>query len=124
MKVSRNWLQKYVSKEIPKGEDFVNLLAMNIFEVENREEVANGDEVFDVKVLPDRNAYCLSHRGIAREIAILIDSEFKIPEILSTPVSVSANLYAPKIEIVKNDVCRKYLAREIKNIEVTESNIT
>ena len=34
MKVSRNWLQNYVSKEIPKGEAFVDLLSMNIFEVE------------------------------------------------------------------------------------------
>ncbi len=119
MKISRNWLQKYVSKEIPKGEDFINLLSMNIFEVEGH-EVVGDDEVFGVKVLPDRNHYCLAHRGIAREVAILIGADYKVPEFLNTPVAVSENAEKPEIKIESN-ICRKYLARKVSRITVTAS---
>jgi len=119
MKVSRKWLQNYVSKEIPKGEAFVDLLSMNIFEVEGC-EVIGDNEVFDVKVLADRNAYCLSHRGIAREVAILINADYKVPEFLNTPVTISEKVSAPEIKI-ESDICRKYLSRKINGITVTAS---
>ncbi|MEI6490196.1 MAG: phenylalanine--tRNA ligase subunit beta [bacterium] len=119
MKVSRKWLQNYVSKEIPKGEAFVDLLSMNIFEVEGC-EVIGDNEVFDVKVLADRNAYCLSHRGIAREVAILINADYKVPEFLNTPVTISEKVSAPEIKI-ESDICRKYLSRKINGITVTTS---
>ncbi|MEI7488281.1 MAG: phenylalanine--tRNA ligase subunit beta, partial [Chryseobacterium sp.] len=119
MKVSRKWLQNYVSKEIPKGEAFVDLLSMNIFEVEGY-EVIGDNEVFDVKVLADRNAYCLSHRGIAREVAILINADYKVPEFLNTPVTISEKVSAPEIKI-ESDICRKYLSRKINGITVTAS---
>jgi phenylalanyl-tRNA synthetase beta chain len=130
MKVSRNWLQKYVSKEIPKGDAFINLMALNIFEVEDHQVLdgslndggnKNSDEIFDVKVLPDRNPYCLSHRGIAREVAVLIDAEYKVPEFLNNPVAVSADVLQPNIKIVENNICRKYLSRRISNVDVTDS---
>ncbi|MEI8062337.1 MAG: phenylalanine--tRNA ligase subunit beta [bacterium] len=120
MKVSRNWLQNYVSKEIPKGEAFVDLLSMNIFEVEGCEKVGEDNEVYDVKVLADRNAYCLSHRGIAREVAVLISADYKVPEFMNTPVAVSTNLKAPEIKI-QSTVCRKYLARKVSGLEVAVS---
>ena len=120
MKVSRNWLQNYVSKQIPKGEAFVDLLSLNIFEVEGYEKVGEDNEVFDVKVLPDRNAYCLSHRGIAREVAILIGADYKVPEYLNTQVAVSNNVPLPEIKI-ESDICRKYLSRKINGITVTAS---
>jgi len=119
MKVSRKWLQNYVSKEIPKGEAFVDLLSMNIFEVEGY-EVIGDNEVFDVKVLADRNAYCLSHRGIAREVAILINADYKVPEFLNIPVAVSEKVSAPEIKI-ESDICRKYLSRKINGITVSAS---
>lgn len=116
MKVSRNWLQKYVSKEIPKGEDFINLLSMHIFEVESYEVVGN-DEIFDVKVLPDRNHYCLSHYGIAREVAILLDADFKV---VKKDNKIPEYLPEVKVEI-KSNVCRKYLARKVENLSVGKS---
>lgn len=119
MKVSRKWLQNYVTKEIPKGEAFVDLLSMNIFEVEGQ-EVLGDNEVYDVKVLADRNAYCLSHRGIAREVAILIGGDYKVPEFLNTPVAISEKVSAPEIKI-ESDICRKYLSRKINGITVTAS---
>lgn len=116
MKISRNWLQKYVSKEIPKGEDFVDLLSMNIFEVEGH-DVIGGDEIFDVKVLADRNAYCLSHYGIAREVAILLNAEFKRVEKQNKIVE---SLPEIKVEI-NSVVCRKYLARKVENLSIEKS---
>ncbi len=116
MKVSRNWLQKYVSKEIPKGEGFIDLLSVNIFEVEDH-EVVGDDEIFDVKVLADRNHYCLSHYGIAREIAILLDADFKT---VIKDEKILETLPEVKVEI-KSPVCRKYLARKVENLSVGKS---
>lgn len=116
MKVSRNWLQKYVSKEIPKGEAFVDLLSMNIFEVEGQDQVGD-DEIFDIKVLADRNHYCLSHYGIAREIAILLDADFKVVE---KENKIPESLPEIKVEISSN-LCRKYLARRVEGLKVGNS---
>ncbi len=64
MKVSRTWLQKYFAEPLPEMEVIADALTFHSCEIE---EVTS--EMLDVKVLPDRAAYALSHRGIALEIA-------------------------------------------------------
>lgn len=68
MKVVHEWLKEYVGPSIPSPEKLEELFMFHAFEVEGLEKVGMHD-VIDVKVLPDRASYCLSHRGIAREIA-------------------------------------------------------
>src|ERR1017187_3649597 len=68
MKVSRTWLQKYFEKELPSVEEISDVLTFHSFEIEEIE----GD-MLDVKILPDRAADCLSHRGIACEIGAVLD---------------------------------------------------
>lgn len=68
MKVSRAWLQKYFDKELPDTEALADALTFHAAEVE---EVAG--DTMDVKVLPDRAAYLLSHRGVARELSAALD---------------------------------------------------
>lgn len=72
MKVSRAWLQKYFDTELPSIEELADKLTFHAFEIEGVE----GD-VLDVKVLPDRAAYALSHRGIAREVAAILSLPMK-----------------------------------------------
>jgi hypothetical protein len=57
MKVSRTWLQKYFDTELPNTEALADALTFHAFEIEEYDE-----EVLDVKVLPDRACYALSHR--------------------------------------------------------------
>ena len=64
MKTSRTWLQKYFDKELPSTEVIADALTFHAVEIEEVE----GD-MLDVKILPDRAAYMLCHRGVATEIA-------------------------------------------------------
>ena len=76
MKVSYKWLQEYITKKLPTPEKTAELLTMHAFEVEGVERV-KGDAVLDVKVLPNRAHDCLSHYGIARELAAILKTEAK-----------------------------------------------
>ncbi len=64
MKVSRTWLQKYFAESLPSSEEIADALTFHSSEVEE----IKGD-MLDVKILPDRAGYALSHRGVALETA-------------------------------------------------------
>lgn len=68
MKVSRTWLQTYFDTPLPSIEELADSLTFHAFEIEDVME-----DVMDVKVLPDRAAYALSHRGIASEISAILN---------------------------------------------------
>ncbi|MBI2627965.1 MAG: phenylalanine--tRNA ligase subunit beta [Candidatus Niyogibacteria bacterium] len=76
MRVSYNWLQSFFAKELPKPEKLAELLTLHSFEVENLEK-KSGDFLLDIDVLPNRKHDCLSHIGIAREIAAILNYEIK-----------------------------------------------
>lgn len=63
MNVSRSWLQRFFKEPLPASEVIAEALTFKAFEIEHVE----GD-LLEVKVLPDRAAYALSHRGIAVEV--------------------------------------------------------
>lgn len=68
MKTSLAWLQTYFDAPLPAPDVVADALTFHAAEIEE----ADGD-LLDVKVLPDRAAYMLSHRGIAKEIAAVLD---------------------------------------------------
>lgn len=68
MKVSRTWLQKHFKDELPSTKELADLLTFHAFEIEEFDE-----DMLDVKVLPDRAAYALSHRGIAYELSAILN---------------------------------------------------
>lgn len=70
MLVSYKWLQRYFDELLPAPEALAEKLTFGAFEIEGIEKKGN-DVVLDVKVLPDRACYALSHRGIAKEISTL-----------------------------------------------------
>ncbi len=78
MKVSYNWLQEYIGAPLPSAEKVAEVLTMHAFEVETIEKVGD-DFVLDVDVLPNRTHDCLSHVGIAREVALLLELPLKLP---------------------------------------------
>lgn len=77
------------------------------------------DIVFELKVTPNR-ADCLSHFGLAREIACLLKREIKKPEIkFSTgKVSTKAKL---KLDVKATDLCPRYVGRFISGVKVGPS---
>ncbi len=68
MKVSRAWLQEYFEKPLPSVVELSDAFTFHAFEVEG----VDGD-VLDLKVLPDRAGYALSHRGMAAELSAILN---------------------------------------------------
>lgn len=73
MKVSLPWLQTYFEETLPPVEEVAHTLTFHSCEIE--EQVG---DMLDVKVLPDRASYALSHRGIALEISAALDIPMKL----------------------------------------------
>lgn len=72
MLISYEWLRTFFKEPLPSPENLAERLTLGVFEVESVSAVG-ADYVLDVKVLPNRAHDCLSHRGIAREIATILD---------------------------------------------------
>jgi len=121
MKISRNWLQKYFDQDIPEASDLEKLFTFHSFEVEAVEKVGE-DSVMDVKVLPDRAHYCLSHRGIAGEVSVL--TGMKIRQNLEREVKADSS-DLPEVFNKAPEFCRRYMARyvDLGVITATDANI-
>lgn len=77
------------------------------------------DYIFDIEVTPNRPD-CLSHVGIARELAAYYNLELSYPE--AGFVSASGKEYlVEKVEVQAEDVCPYYLLYSIKGVKVSES---
>ena len=78
MKISLNWLRDYVDFDL-SAVQIGELLSDRGFPYESIEEV-NGDTVIDVEVTSNRGD-CLSHIGIARELAAATGKQLKLPAV-------------------------------------------
>jgi len=116
MKISYNWLKWYIP-EIPKAEKLRDIFTYYLCEVENIEK-KGGDTIFDVNILPNRAHDLLSHLGIARELASLLNISFKDPTpMYKIPETKSTNL---KIKL-ETDKCRRYMGRIVRNVKIGPS---
>mgnify|MGYP003418152949 FL=1 len=144
MLVSYNWLQTYFKEKLPEPEKLADIITMGIFEIEGIERRAKTadsidglteDVVLDVKVLPDRAPYCLSHRYIAQEIGALLGYEYVTPEIDEIDVQDTEYVFSASIEEnVEGSVladssavssaeplAERYVTRVIENVTVASS---
>ncbi len=124
MKVSYKWLQEYISDKLPPVDDVVTALTMHAFEIEGVEVASSAtrrggemdDWILDVKVLPNRAHDCLSHYGIASEVASILGltRNFLLP-----------NQELPKTDKINLSVTTKNCSRAvfvlIENAKVGES---
>jgi phenylalanyl-tRNA synthetase beta chain len=119
MKVSYAWLSEYV-ENLPPVEQVVDALTMHSFEIESVEDAKkddnNGDKILDVKILPNRAHDCLSHYGIASEIASVCELTRKP---LLEPIVVQKN---GKIKIsIDTKLCSRVVAIHITGLKIGES---
>jgi phenylalanyl-tRNA synthetase beta chain len=117
MKISYNWLKSYIP-EIPTPEKLSDIFTFHICEVESFDMLKNGDYIFDLKILPNRAHDLLSHQGVARELASLLNiqfidptSKYKIPESKETKLEIK----------IETDKCRRYMGRVVRNVTVSTS---
>lgn len=119
MKVLYSWLnEEYFDKKLPNVEEVADALLFHAFEIEGIDEVGDGDYVIDVDVLPNRAHDCLSHRGIAREISVIMGIPLVEKSIESNFESVDATL---KVDVVENKLCDRFNGRIIKNLQIKET---
>ena len=117
MIVSYKWLQKYFDEELPVPEKLEEVLTLGAFEVENIEKVGD-DYILDIDVLPNRAHDCLSHRGIAKEIALLLGLNIKQSKKDSLPSGSDITI---QVKNKEQDLCNRYIGRKISGIKVAES---
>jgi len=117
MKISYNWLQDFFDKKLPTPEKLAEFLNMHVFEVEGQEKVGE-DTVLDVKVLPDRAHYALSHFGIAYEVSAITGIPLKKERDLTVKVGEREPL---KVVVEDSKSCRRYIARVVEGIGNAET---
>lgn len=119
MKVSYNWLKNYADIKIPVPQ-LVDILTTRFFEVSGIEKF-NSDYVFNIDVLPNRAHDCLSHIGIAKEIAALLKSKISIKE---SKLKEDKNFNIKKYLVVRVEeptLCRRYIGRAVIGVNVGPS---
>ncbi len=123
MKVLKSWLQDYIEETLPDDEKIIETLTLKSCEVEDCQKVETigkdgkkiNDTIFDIKVLPDRAHYMLSHRGVAYDLCAILGSTFKEKENILPEKIIDSN---EKIEV---NVCNRYSDISIENIKNIES---
>jgi len=119
MKVSYKWLQKYFDEPLPSVEELSDAITFHAFEIDGVEDI-NGDQVLDVKVLPDRSHDCLSHRGIAKEIAVILDRKLSSDPLQLKPI-LEPITDTVVISIENPELCNRYIAGVMKGVKVGPS---
>ncbi len=118
MKVIHSWLKEYVGDVLPEPSKVEELFNSYAFEIDGSEKV-EGEDVIDVDILPNRASDCLCHRGIARELATILDVSLK-----ADPLQESVDLVTTdKIEVSISDskACPRFTASLVTGIEVKDS---
>lgn len=116
MQISHEWLQSFFTDPLPAALELEDLLTFHSSEVEGH-TTAGDDIVFDVKVLPDKSAWCLSHRGIAREIAMITGQQLARDPLAGDPVVADATT-TPVVISRADERCDCYCAVRISDISI------
>jgi phenylalanyl-tRNA synthetase beta chain len=121
MIVSRAWLQKYFDDPLPDAEKIADAFTFHAFEIDGIEKRGE-DVIFDVKVLPNRAADCLSHRGIARELGAILDQAPK-PDVLRAAPPALPKTDAISISVEDARACPRYMAALMRGVKVGPSPV-
>ena len=117
MKVSYRWLNEFVEiAETPRqlGDRFTNV-GLAVDALEN----SGNDAVFELDVATNRPD-CLSHWGVAREIAVIYGSELRPPKFeLREAEKQAADVFS--ISISDPDLCARYCGRYIAGVKIGAS---
>lgn len=134
MKISLTWLQTYFDSPLPAAEQIADAYTFHAFEIDEMEARTSSEEVrptepearfrdymLDVKVLPNRSADCLSHRGLAKELSAILNIPLK-SDPLRTPVEIGG-AQAPRLRVDIEDPkkCRRYIDALVRGVKVGPS---
>jgi phenylalanyl-tRNA synthetase beta chain len=117
MIVSWNWLAQYVRLDWPV-ERLTERLALAGLNHESTAEIG-GDLAIELEVTSNRPD-CLSHLGVAREIAVLTGQDWRVPEPKppESGVPVEARV---RVRVEAPDLCSRFTARVVSGVQIGES---
>src|SRR5438105_3620919 len=117
MLISYNWLRELTDTKLdPQAvRERLTNVGLAVDAVQERD----GDYVLDVEV-PSNRGDCLSHVGIARELAVIEKSQVSS---LKSQISNTAGntLDFASIEIRDPDLCPRYAARIVRHVKIAPS---
>ncbi|MBI2098370.1 MAG: phenylalanine--tRNA ligase subunit beta [Candidatus Wildermuthbacteria bacterium] len=121
MLFSYNWLQEYIKGKLPAPAKLAELLNMHAFEVEAlRQAQGKKDWILDIAVLPNRAHDCLSHTGMAREIAAICKLKLQLPK--TKQIKVQKGGLAPlKVRVQSTELVPRYTALLIEGVTIGKS---
>ncbi len=126
MKIYLDWLKKYVDHGL-QVDELSHRLTMGGLELEGLEtvEIGNGRqaEVMELNVTPNRG-YCLSHRGVAREVSALTGKQFKSDNSnmdLEKAMGTTPVENRVVVENQEESLCLRYSALVIDNVSPGDS---
>jgi len=118
MRCSIEWLNTYLSKPVDAAAAAEHLTAAG-FPCESSERLESGDTVLEVETTSNRGD-CLSHIGLAREIAAATGSSVVMPP-SDSPCIAEACEQAVRVTNMDAARCPRYTARIIRGVRVGAS---
>ena len=117
MFISYNWLRELTGTTLSAQDvrDRLTNVGLAVDVVESRGD----DFVFDVEV-PSNRGDCLSHIGIARELAVIERSKVQSPKSQVLNTNGKTSDFAA-VEIRDPDLCPRYAARIVRGVKIAPS---
>jgi phenylalanyl-tRNA synthetase beta chain len=117
MLISYNWLRELTGTALTPLElrERLTMVGLAIDAVEEIE----GDSVLDIEV-PSNRPDCLSHIGIAREVAVIEGSKVQSPKSKVFRTEGTAGDFT-SVEIKDPDLCPRYAARIVRGVKIAPS---
>ncbi|HZX49926.1 MAG TPA: phenylalanine--tRNA ligase subunit beta [Candidatus Paceibacterota bacterium] len=119
MLFSYSWLQQYTKDKLPTPERCAELLNMHAFEVETVEKKGK-DTVLDIDVLPNRAHDCLSHVGMARELATISGKKLALPRAKDLQKQ-KGSLPQLSVQVQSSQLVPRYTALVIEGVQIQPS---
>src|SRR3989338_7860498 len=117
MRFSHSWIQSYFDEKIPAPDKLAEIFTFRFSEVEAIEKIGD-DAILDVKILPDRACYALSHRGVAREVSALCGMPVKKSE---APTLHHLDNGLLKISVEDTKLCLHYVGTLMDGVTINSS---
>jgi phenylalanyl-tRNA synthetase beta chain len=117
MLVSYNWLRELTGSKL--GPQEVRERLTNVGLAVDAVAERGDDYVLDVEI-PSNRGDCLSHVGIARELAVIEQSKVQRPKAKVENSAGKASEFAA-VEINDPDLCPRYAARVIRGVKIAPS---
>jgi phenylalanyl-tRNA synthetase beta chain len=117
MFISHNWLRELTNTRLSSQDlrERLTNVGLAIDAVGERVD----DNILDVEV-PSNRGDCLSHVGVAREVAVIGKTRFQIPDSrVENPRGKTSDFAS--VEILDPDLCPRYAARVVRGVKIAPS---